>query len=92
MQTANKYWKQENDIYYLYFQPFDDADVILTFSQDKSDPKYYIYSSTLLSCTDEYLKADSVEKAMSEFEDMIKEHFEEEAQYQQTLLKLFTEE
>ena len=85
----NRYWLKNDDVYELHFTQFYDDEIILKFMELKEEPGNYIYMSELLKVEDEVIFTDSAEDAMTEFEDMIIEHIQEEIDFYENMLSTF---
>lgn len=96
---SNKYWKEElnsfgEKIYILYFRPFNDEKELLRFIKNKDGD--YVYVIELLKVEGDYLdfycdETTSIEQVKLICEDMIEEHYEDEINYYEELLRLFKE-
>lgn len=89
----NKKWVciAEDEDYRLIFTPFDDEITVAKVYRD--DDREWVIVSELLSKSHDYLaEVDvSVDDMKEMVEEMIAEHYEDEANYYQLLLKLFKE-
>lgn len=91
-EQENRHWLKNEDVYELYFRPYDDDEIILKFIQDKEDSSNFIYVSDMLNVEHDEITADSVEDVMEEFEYMIEEYLKGEMDYYEGLLRKFKEE
>lgn len=83
----SKQWLEEVDKNILFFDPFyEEVRLAELFHEEDGG---WCYSSDLLDADKEYLGSDSLEEARQEVEDLIIQHFEDEIEYNQNLLKSF---
>lgn len=98
---TNKHWKEilngfGEKLYILYFTPFDNEEELIRFTKDNNGD--YVYTSELLNVEDDYLDCyidDSIsveEEAKQICEELIEEHYEDEINYYEELLRLFKEQ
>lgn len=90
-EYLNRYWLKNDEVYELHFTQFYDDEIILKFIQDKEDSESYIYVSDLLNVEHDEILAGSIEDAMEEFEDMVKDHIIDQINYYYEMLDKFNE-
>jgi len=88
----NRYWLVNDDVFELHFTRFYNDEIILSFTQDKEDAETFWYTSEFLKVEQDTMDSSSVEEAMTDFEDLIIEHIEEEIGELEELLERFKEE
>lgn len=92
-----KEWKVKNNEFgeewhELRFSPFyEDDEVIASFVQDEMDDEAFHYISKELSADDDLLRADSIDDAKQQIEEMLIEHWKDEIEYLEDRLKEFQE-
>ena len=89
-KCENRHWLINDDAFELHFTQFYDDEIILKFMEIKEEPGNYIYMSEFLKVEEEVIFADSVEDAMTQFEDMIIEHIQEEIDFYKNMLSTFS--
>ena len=84
-----KHWEENNGVYDLIIDIYYEETVVLQFRRDKNDKECYNYISDILKVEDDCEYCDSIDEAKELFEDMIKNHFEDEINYYEGLLTNF---
>lgn len=88
-----KWWEKVDDVYELHMEIGYEDTIVLEFKLEYEQLLcWFIYNSSLMECSNEFIMCDSVEDAKLELEDMFEDYLLSERDYYSYLLNLFNEE
>lgn len=95
-EKINRHWvkieKETVDVYELHFDIRNEEKTILKFVDTKNNCGFYVYVSDFLNVEYDEIEADSVEEAMDNFEEMVRDYAIDEINYYKYMLEKFDEE
>ena len=94
-EKINRHWvkieKETVDVYELHFDIRDKEKTILKFVDTKNDCGFYVYISDYLNVEYDEIEANSVEEAMDDFEEMIRDYIIDKINHYKYMLEKFDE-